>query len=77
MMRKNDFLNRQAMALRLICITISLEIQYHVNEELLSTPDKLWTILEVLFENKEDCEDFMQKIDKIEPIEKPLEDQAS
>jgi hypothetical protein len=33
--------------------------------------------LEVLFGNKEYCEDFMQGIGKIEPAEKPSEDQAS
>jgi hypothetical protein len=33
--------------------------------------------LEVLFENKEDCEDFMQEVEEIEPEEKPSEDQAS
>jgi hypothetical protein len=74
---KNDFLNRQDMALRLICISISPELQYHVEEESLSTLDELWTRLEVLFGNKEDCEDCMQKVDKIEPTENPLEDQAS
>jgi hypothetical protein len=72
---KNDFLNRQDMALGCICLSISPKIQYHV--ESLSTPDELWTRLEVLFGNKEDCEDCMQEIEKIEPAENPPEDQAS
>jgi hypothetical protein len=33
--------------------------------------------LEVLFGNKEDCEDFMQEVELIELEEKPSEDQAS
>jgi hypothetical protein len=47
------------MALELICVSISPELQYHVEEESLSTLDKLWTRLEVLFGNKEYCEDCM------------------
>ena len=74
---KNDFLNRQDMALGFICMSISPELRYHVEDESLSTPDELWTRLEVLFGNKEDCEDCMQDIEKIEPAGKPLEDQAS
>jgi len=54
---KNDFLNRQYMDLGCICLSISPRIQYHV--ESLSSPDKLWTRLKVLFRNKEDCEDYM------------------
>jgi hypothetical protein len=38
-----------------------------------SNPNKLWIRLEVLFGNKEYC---MKKVEKIEPIEKPSEDQA-
>jgi hypothetical protein len=30
---KNDFLNTQDIALKLICVSISLELQYHVEEE--------------------------------------------
>jgi hypothetical protein len=56
---KNDFLNRQDMALIIIFMSISPELQYHVEEESLSTPDELWTVLEVLFGNKEECEDCM------------------
>jgi hypothetical protein len=33
--------------------------------------------LAVLFGNKEYCEYFMQEIEKIDPEDKPLEDQAS
>jgi hypothetical protein len=33
--------------------------------------------LEVLFGNKEYCEDFMQEVKQIEPEEKPSEDQVS
>jgi hypothetical protein len=39
-----------------------------------STPNELWTRLEVLFGNKEDC---MQNFYNIEPVEKPLDDQSS
>jgi hypothetical protein len=35
---KNDFLNRQDMALRLICMFVSPELQYHVEDSSLSTP---------------------------------------
>jgi hypothetical protein len=68
---KNDFLNTQDMALGLICMSISPKLQYHVEEESLSTLNELWTRLEVLFGNKEGCEDCMQKIDKIEPTGNP------
>jgi hypothetical protein len=72
---KNDFLNRQDMAIGCICLSISPEIFHQVYDESRdSTPNELWTRLEVLFGNKEDC---MQKVDKIEPVEKPLEDQSS
>jgi hypothetical protein len=63
---KNDFLNTQDMALGIIYVFVSPKIQYHVEDESLSNLNKLWTILEVLFENKKDCEDCMQKIDKKE-----------
>jgi hypothetical protein len=75
---KNDFLNRQDMAIGCICLSISPEILHQVYDESQdSTPNELWTILEVLFGNKEDCEYFMQEVEKIEPEEKPSEDQAS
>jgi hypothetical protein len=57
---KNDFLNRQDMAIGFICLSISLEILHQVCDVTQDfTPNELWTILEVLFGNKEDCEDFM------------------
>ena len=57
---KNDFLNRQDMAIGCICMSVSLELFHQVYEESQeSTPNELWTRLEVLFRNKEDCEDFM------------------
>jgi hypothetical protein len=68
---KNDFLNRQDMAIGFICLSISLEILHQVcdvSQEF--TPNELWTRLEVLFGNKEDCEYCMQGIGKIEPEEK-------
>jgi hypothetical protein len=65
------------MAFGLIYMSISLELQYHVKEESLSTLDELWTRLEVLFRNKKYFEDFMQMINKVEPVENPLEDHAS
>jgi len=72
---KNNFLNKQDMTIGFICLSISLEIFHQVDdEEQDSTPNELWTILEVLFGNKEDC---MQNIDTMEPIENPLEDQSS
>jgi hypothetical protein len=74
---KNDFLNRQDMAFRLIYMFVSPEIQYHVEDLSLSTPDEVWTKLEVLFRIKEDCEECMQDIDKTKPTENPLEEQAS
>jgi hypothetical protein len=72
---KNDFLNRQDMAIRCILYFISLEILHQVYDDSQeSTPNELWTRLEVLFGNKED---YMQNVDKIEQVEKPLEDQSS
>jgi hypothetical protein len=74
---KNDFLNRQDMAIGCICMSVSPELFHQVYEESQeSNPNELWTILEVLFGNKEDCEDFMQEVEHIEPEEKPLEDQT-
>jgi hypothetical protein len=75
---KNDFLNRQDMAIGSINMSVSPELFHQVYEESQgSTPNELWTRLEVLFGNKEYCEDFMQEVEQIEPEEKPLEDQAS
>jgi hypothetical protein len=75
---KNDFLNRQDMAIRCILYFISPEILHQVYDDSQEfTPNELWTRLEVLFGNKEYCEDFMQGIGKIEPEEKLSEDQAS
>jgi hypothetical protein len=75
---KNDFLNRQDMAIGSIGMSISPELFHQVYEESQgSTPNELWTRLEVLFGNKEYCEDFMQEVEQIEPEEKPSEDQAS
>jgi hypothetical protein len=75
---KNDFLNRQDMAIGSIGMSVSLELFHQVYEESQGlTPNELWTRLEVLFGNKEYCEDFMQEVEQIEPEEKPSEDQAS
>jgi hypothetical protein len=63
------------MAFRLICMSVSPEIQYHVIS--LSTLDEVWTKLEVLFGIKEDCEECMQEIDKTKPTENPPEEQDS
>jgi hypothetical protein len=75
---KNDFLNRQYMAIGSIGMSVSPKIFHQVYEESQGlTPNELCTILEVLFGNKEYCEDFMQEVKQIEPKEKPSEDQAS
>jgi hypothetical protein len=75
---KNDFLNRQDMAIGSIGMYVSPEIFHQVYEESQgSTPNELWTRLEVLFGNKEYCEYFMQEVEQIEPEENPSEDQAS
>jgi hypothetical protein len=72
---KNDFLNRQDMAIGCICMYVSPELFHEVYEESQeSTPNELWTRLEILFGNKED---FMQEVEQIEPEEKPSKDQAS
>jgi hypothetical protein len=63
------------MAFVLICLIVSLEIQFHV--ESLSTPDKVWTKLEVPFGKKDDHEECMTKSSKTNPIENPSEEQAS
>jgi hypothetical protein len=74
----NDFLNRQDMAIGCILYFISPEILHQVYDDSQEfTPNDLWSRLEVLFWNKEDCEDCMQGIGKIELEEKPSEDQAS
>jgi hypothetical protein len=75
---KTNFLNRQDMAIGCILWFISPEILHQVYDDSQeSTPNELWTRLEVLFRNKEDCEYFMQEVEQIEPEEKPSEDQAS
>jgi hypothetical protein len=75
---KNDFLNRQDMAIGSIGLSVFPKLFHQVYEESQgSTPNKLWTILEVLFGNKEYCEDFMQEVEQIEPEENPSEDQVS
>jgi hypothetical protein len=74
----NDFCNRQDMAIGFICLSISLEILHQVCDVTQEfTPNELWTRLEVLFGNEEECEYFMQEVEQIEPEEKPSEDQAS
>jgi hypothetical protein len=75
---KNNFLNRQDIAIGFIWLSISPEILHQVCDVSQDfTPNELWTRLEVLFGNKEDCEDFMQEVEQIEPKEKPSEDQTS
>ena len=50
---KNDFLNRQDMAIGSIGMSLSPKIFHQVYEESESlTPNELWTKLEVLFGNK-------------------------
>jgi len=72
---KNDFFNRQDMAIGFICLSISLEILHQVcNVSQEFNPNELWTRLEVLSGNKEEC---MENVDKIENVEKPLEDKSS
>jgi hypothetical protein len=62
---KNDFLNRQDMAIGFICLSISPEILHQVCDVTQEfTPNELWTILEVLFGNKEYCEDCMQGLER-------------
>jgi hypothetical protein len=54
---------------------VSTELFLQVYEESQGlTPNELWTILEVLFGNKEYCEYFMQEVEQIELEENPLED---
>jgi hypothetical protein len=75
---KNDFLNRQDMAIGCVFWYIYPKLFHQVYDESRdSTPNELWTRLEVLFRNKEYFEYCMQEIEKIEPEEKPSEDQAS
>jgi hypothetical protein len=72
---KNYFLNRQDMAIGCILYFISPEILHQVYDDSQEfTPNDLWRRLEVLFGNKEEC---MQNVDKIENVEKPLEDKSS
>jgi hypothetical protein len=62
---KNDFLNRQDMAIGFIYLSISPEILHQVCDVTQDfTPNELWTRLEVLFGNKEYCEDFMQEVER-------------
>jgi hypothetical protein len=61
---KNDFLNRQDMAIGSIDVSVSPKIFHQVYEESQGlNPNELWTILEVLFGNKEYCEYFMQEVE--------------
>ena len=61
---KNDFLNRQDMAIGWILSFISPEILHQVCDVTQDfTPNELWTRLKVLFGNKEYCEDFMQEVE--------------
>jgi hypothetical protein len=72
---KNDFLNRQDMAIGFICMSISPEILHQVCDVTQKfTPNELWSGLEVLFGNKEE---FMQNVEKIENVEKTLKDKSS
>jgi hypothetical protein len=72
---KNNFLNRQDMAIGWILLFISSEILHQVYDDSQKfTPNELWRKLEVLFGNKEEC---MQNVDKIENVENPLEDKSS
>jgi hypothetical protein len=76
--KNNDYFNRQYMTIGCIFWSISSEILHQVYDESRdSTPNELWTKLEVLFGNKEYCEYLMQEIEKIETKENPLEYQAS
>jgi hypothetical protein len=50
---KNDFLNRQDLAIGSISMSVSPKLFHQVYEESQgSTPNELWTRLEVLFRNK-------------------------
>jgi hypothetical protein len=50
---KNDFLNRQDMAIGIIGMSVSPELFHQVYQESQGlTPNELWTRLEVLFGNK-------------------------
>jgi hypothetical protein len=63
------------MVIGCILYFISPEIIHQVYDDSQEfTPNELWSILEVLFGNKEE---FMQNVDKIENVEKPLEDKSS
>jgi hypothetical protein len=73
-MRKIIFSTDKDMAFELICMFVSLEIQYHVIS--LSTLDEVWTKLEVLFGIKENFEECMQEINKTKPTKNPLEEQS-
>jgi hypothetical protein len=57
---KNNFLDRQDMAIGSVGMYVSPGLFHQVYEESQgSTTNELWTRLEVLFGNKEYCEDFM------------------
>ena len=50
---KNDFLNRQDMAIGSIVMSVFPKLFHQVYEESQGlTPNELWTIFEVLFRNK-------------------------
>jgi hypothetical protein len=72
---KKKNLNRQDMAIGCILWFISPKIFHQVYDDSQdSNPNKLWSTLEVLFGNKENCK---KNVDKIEKLENPLEDQSS
>jgi len=64
------------MAFRLIYTFVSPEIQHHVEDLSLSTPDEVCMKLEIIFKIKKYCEECMQGIDKKKIVKKPLEEQS-
>jgi hypothetical protein len=60
------------MDFRLVCIFASPEIQLPVAS--LSTPNKIWTKLDILFGIKEDYEECMLENDMKNPTKNPLEE---
>jgi hypothetical protein len=72
---KKHFFHRHDIDFRLIFMSISPEIQYNVIS--LSTPNEVWTKLEVLFGINKYCEECLQYIDKTNLVEMPTQEQAS
>jgi hypothetical protein len=60
-MEKSKYFNRMDEAFGLICMSISFELLFHI--ESCNTPNKVWTMLEGIFEKQDEMCGHMLKIE--------------